>query len=76
MKAYAANLGYALTSDAKIGTLYTYTDTKNVEVSYTGLYASYSFNGALKGLSLIAQYEDLGKDKDGNEFRIKGSYKF
>jgi hypothetical protein len=76
MKAYAANLEYALTSDAKIGTLYTYTDTKNVEVSYTGLYASYSFNGALKGLSLIAQYEDLGKDKDGNEFRIKGSYKF
>lgn len=76
MKAYAANLEYAITPAAKAGTLYTYTDTKGVEVSYTGVYASYTFDGALKGLSLVAQYEDLGKDGTGNEVRIKGSYKF
>lgn len=76
MKAYAVNLEYALTQSAKIGTLYTYTDTKNVEVSYTGFYASYAFSGELKGLNIIAQYENLGEDKDGHELRFKGSYKF
>jgi hypothetical protein len=76
MKAYAVNVEYALTQSAKIGTLYTYTDTKNIEVSYTGFYASYTFSRALKGLNLIAQYENLGEDKDGHEFRFKGSYKF
>lgn len=84
MEAYAFNLEYALTPAAKLGTLYTYTDTdtdvarasKNEKVSYTGIYGSYSFSGTLKGLSIIAQYENLGEDVDGDQFRLKGSYKF
>lgn len=84
MKAYAAGLEYAIMPAMTVGSIYAYTDTdtdaaraiKNEKVSYAGFYSSYSFSGTLKGLSLIAQYEALGEDKDGNEFRFKGSYKF
>lgn len=76
MKAYAANLEYSITPAAKVGTLYTYTDTKNTEVSYTGVYVSYTFDGSLKGLSVSSQFETIDQDRDGQEFRFKGSYKF
>ncbi|AFL67366.1 OprD family outer membrane porin [Sulfurospirillum barnesii] len=76
MKAYAGGLDYKITPASTIGTVYTYTNTKNEEVSYTGFYASYTFSGELKGLSVSAQYETIGKDGDGDQFRFRGSYKF
>ena len=85
MKAYALGLDYKITPSTSVGTIYAYTDTNtdvarsidNEKVSYTGFYASYAFSGTLKGLTVVTQYEDLGKDKEGgHEFRFKGSYKF
>ena len=76
MEAYALNLDYALTPSAKVGTLYVHTDTDSEKVSYTGFYASYDFGGFLKGFSVSGQYETIGKDKDGDQFRFRGTYKF
>lgn len=76
MEAYALSLDYALTTAAKVGTLYVQTDTDSEKVSYTGFYASYGFGGFLKGLSVSGQYETIGKDKDGDQFRFRGTYRF
>ena len=81
MKAYATGLDYKINPSANIGTVYVATThdanfAANADVSYTGFYASYSFSGALKGLSVVAQYETIGKDADGDQFCFKGSCKF
>lgn len=81
MKAYAAGLDYKINPSTNVGTVYVATTNDanfaaDADVSYTGFYASYSFSGALKGLSVVAQYETIGKDADGDQFRFKGSYKF
>ncbi|NCD12914.1 MAG: outer membrane porin, OprD family [Epsilonproteobacteria bacterium] len=81
MKAYAAGLDYKINPSTNVGTVYVATTHDanfaiDADVSYTGFYASYSFSGALKGLSVVAQYETIGKDADGDQFRFKGSYKF
>ncbi|RBQ32539.1 porin [Arcobacter sp. FW59] len=77
MKAYAFNLDYKLSSIFKVGTMYTYTDIKNIEkVSYSGVYTNVDLNNLLKGLSTQVQYEKVGKDKDLNELRVKLFYKF
>lgn len=76
MQAYALYIDYALLAGAKMGALYVSTDTDAQNASYTGVFTSYNFSGALKGLSVVAQYETKGKDLDGDEFRFKGSYKF
>lgn len=38
------------------------------KVSFTSVYGYYKFDGALKGLKLGAEFEDKGKDKDGQDY--------
>lgn len=76
MKAYALNFEYKALQSLKIGTIYTYTNTKNEKVSYSGIYANNDFSSTLKGLSSQIQYEKLRNDKKGDELRIKLFYKF
>ncbi|MDD3343883.1 MAG: OprD family outer membrane porin [Sulfurospirillaceae bacterium] len=76
-EAYAIDIAYKFNADAKIGVDYTATeDVNNVKLSYSAVYGSYKFAGALKGLSILAQYEKEGKDGNQDEFRFKANYKF
>lgn len=76
-EAYAIDIAYKINADAKIGVDYTTTDNDaGTELSYSAVYGSYAFGGALKGLSVLAQYEKEGKDGNDNEFRFKANYKF
>ncbi|WP_332444590.1 OprD family outer membrane porin [Wolinella succinogenes] len=76
MEAWAFNLDYAFTPSLKAGFLYVDVDDDKTEVSYTGGYISYAFSGSLKGLTLSAQYDNEGKDGDGDSFRFRTIYKF
>ena len=76
-EAYAIDIAYKINADAKIGIDYTTTDDDaGTELSYSAVYGSYAFGGALKGLSVLAQYEKEGKDGNDKEFRFKANYKF
>lgn len=76
-EAYAIDIAYKFSADAKVGIDYTTTEDKlGVEYSYSAVYGSYAFGGTLKGLSVLAQYEKAGKDSNDNEFRFKANYKF
>lgn len=84
-KAYAIDTNYAINAQAKIGARYVSVDlpqaagTESKDYNTLDFYASYAFEGALKGFVLEAQYEDLSADsgaKDTNEFRFKAAYKF
>lgn len=76
-EAYAIDIAYKFSADAKIGIDYTTTEDKvGTELTYSAVYGSYAFGGALKGLSVLAQYEKEGKDGNDEEFRFKASYKF
>ncbi len=76
-EAYAIDIAYKINTDAKIGIDYTTTEDKvGTELSYSAVYGSYAFGGALKGLSVLAQYEKEGKDGNDQEFRFKANYKF
>lgn len=76
-EAYAIDIAYKLNEDAKIGVDYTQTeDPVRGDLSYSAVYGSYAFGGALKGLSVLVQYEKEGKDGNDEELRIKTSYKF
>ncbi|WP_333803353.1 OprD family outer membrane porin [Sulfurospirillum sp.] len=80
VEAYAADLNYDITSAANVGARYVETKDKSAaiteKVSFTSVYGYYKFDGALKGLKLGVEYEDLGKDKDGNDLWVKAGYKF
>lgn len=76
-EAYAIDVAYKFNADAKIGVDYTQTDDPaRGDLSYSAVYGSYAFSGALKGLSVLVQYEKEGKDGNDEELRVKTSYKF
>jgi hypothetical protein len=76
-EAYAIDIAYKFNANSKIGIDYTTTDNDaGTELSYSAVYGSYAFDGALKGLSVLAQYEKEGKDGNDQEFRFKANYKF
>lgn len=76
-EAYAIDVAYKITKDAKVGIDYLVTeDPVRGDLSYSAVYGSYAFDGALKGLSVLAQYEKEGKDGNDEEFRFKANYKF
>lgn len=76
-EAYAVDIAYKFSADAKIGIDYTATDNgTGTELSYSAVYGSYAFGGSLKGLSILVQYEKEGKDGNDEELRVKTSYKF
>ncbi|MDD2384829.1 MAG: porin [Sulfurospirillaceae bacterium] len=76
-EAYAVDIAYNFNADAKIGIDYTTTeDVANKKLSYSAVYGSYKFGGALKGLGVLVQYEEEGKDGDAKELRFKANYKF
>jgi len=77
--AYAVDLNYDLTDAANFGARYVYVDKNTVTLSkesYTALYGSYKFDGALKGLKVSAEYEDKGEDVKGEDLWLKANYKF
>jgi hypothetical protein len=66
-----------ITAAANVGARYVESDfNDNTKGSYTSLYASYKFDGALKNFKLSAEFESKGKDKDGDQLRFKANYKF
>lgn len=74
---YAVDLNYDITAAANIGARYVESDfNDNTKGSYTSLYASYKFDGALKNFKVGAEFESKGKDKDGDQMRFKANYKF
>ena len=76
-EAYAIDVAYNVNADTKIGVDYLVTeDPVRGDLSYSAVYGSYTFGGALKGLSVLAQYEKEGKDGNDQEFRFKANYKF
>lgn len=76
-EAYAIDIAYNINKDAKIGIDYLVTeDPARGDLSYSAVYGSYAFSGTLKGLSVLAQYEEEGKDGNDKEFRFKANYKF
>ncbi len=77
-KAYMADLNYDLTTAANIGVRYVEVkdDLNALKYSYSSIYGSYKFEGALKGFSLGAQFESQGKDADGDDLWVKANYKF
>ena len=79
--AYKIGVDYAITSNASIGASYVGATTEvlglaDVKQSYVSLIGSYSFDGALKGLSLDVIYDKAGKDVDAEELRVQAAYKF
>lgn len=76
-EAYAIDVAYNLNKDTKIGVDYLVTeDPVRGDLSYKAVYGSYAFDGALKGLSALLQYEKEGKDGNDEELRFKANYKF
>ena len=81
-KSYLLDLNYDLTAAANIGARYVLADgyvlssAVSNKVSSTAVYGSYKFEGALKGFSLKAEYEDQGKDADSRDLWVKANYKF
>lgn len=74
---YAVDLNYDITAAANLGARYVESDfNDNTKGSYTSLYASYKFSGALKNFKVGAEFESKGKDKDGDQMRFKANYKF
>jgi len=77
-KAYLADLNYDVTASANLGARYVQAnnDFLDEKVSYTSLYGSYKFEGALKGFKTGVEYEKVGKDGDGDNVWVKANYKF
>ena len=79
-KAYAIDLNYKITPDAKIGGKYSSYDytTATVDFDIMTFYGEYAFSGALKGFVVEAVYEmvDNATGADTNELRFKANYKF
>ena len=76
-EAYAIDIAYKFNDDAKIGIDYTQTeDPIRGDLSYSAVYGSYAFGGALKGFSVLVQYEKEGQDGNDDELRVKTYYKF
>lgn len=74
---YAIDLNYDITAAANVGARYVEADfNDNTKASYTGVYASYKFDGALKNFKVGVEFESKGKDEDGEELRFKANYKF
>ena len=81
-KAYKIGAAYAVTTNANLGVSYTVNKMDSAaatadEKTFLAFEGDYAFEGALKGLSLSAIYEDQGKDANGqNEMWLKAIYKF
>ncbi|WP_263831975.1 OprD family outer membrane porin [Sulfurospirillum oryzae] len=77
-QAYLADVNYDVTSAANVGVRYVLADDNYLDAkySYSAVYGSYKFDGALKGFKLGAEYEKQGKDVDGSDLWVKASYKF
>ncbi|WP_067174032.1 OprD family outer membrane porin [Sulfurospirillum sp. UCH001] len=77
-KAYLVDINYDVTAAANIGARYVQADydVTNEKASFTSIYGSYKFDGALKGFKLGAEFEDKGKDASGNDLWVKANYKF
>jgi len=79
-KAYAIDLNYKITPDAKIGGKYSSYDytTATVDFDIMTFYGEYAFSGALKGFVIEAVYEMVDNETgaDTNELRFKANYKF
>ena len=75
-KSYMVDLNYDITKAANVGARYTYVKIDDFKESFTSVYASYKFDGPVKGLSVSAEYEDQGKDIDGHDFWLKANYQF
>ena len=80
-EAYAIGLDYAINAQATVGAIYTDLDDNGHGRGYghqtfMGFKAGYDFAGALKGFGLGAEYDIAGQDADGEEVRIKATYKF
>ena len=78
---YMVDVNYDITPFTNIGARYVLADgyinsSVNRKVSSTSFYGSYKFDGALKGLNLVLQYEIQGKDDDASDVRAKVIYKF
>jgi hypothetical protein len=51
-------------------------DFDSEKYSFTSVYGYYKFEAALKGLKVGVEYEDKGKDADGQDLWVKAGYKF
>jgi len=77
--AYSVDANYLFRNiNFKVGARYTGVEdnANDKEYAYTDIYTSYTFTGALKGLSADISYQDWGKDADGHDFWFKANYKF
>ncbi|WP_331775497.1 OprD family outer membrane porin [Sulfurospirillum sp. 1612] len=81
-KAWKIDLGYAINKNANVNAYYNTTDMQAANSDYDvyGAGAGYKFEGTLKGLGVVAQYEiksfdDSSKDDD-KRFRFKATYAF
>jgi len=73
---YLIDLNYDITASANIGARYVLAEMATEDADSTAVYGSYKFEGSLKGLSFTAQYEEQGKDADGEDLWLKANYKF
>jgi imipenem/basic amino acid-specific outer membrane pore len=77
--AYSVDANYYFKNiNFKLGARYTGVDdnANDKEYAYTDIYTTYTFVGALKGLSTDIMYQDWGKDANGHDFWFKANYKF
>ena len=77
-KSYAVDLNYDITAAANVGARYVEikNDFDSEKYSFTSVYGYYKFEAALKGLKVGVEYEDKGKDADGQDLWVKANYKF
>ena len=77
-QAYLVDVNYDVTAAANVGVRYVLADDNYLDAkySYSAVYGSYKFDGALKGFKLGAEYEAKGKDIDGQDLWVKANYKF
>jgi len=76
-EAYKVGATYAVLKNANLGLNYTVNEYGTTKDTFTAVEADYACEGALKGLSLSAIYEDGGKDaKNMDELWVKAIYKF
>ena len=76
-KAYMADLNYDVTSALNLGARYVEIkdDFNDGKGSFTSVYGYYKCD-VLKGLKLGLEYENQGKDLDGDDIWVKANYKF
>ena len=74
---YAVDVNYDVMPQLNVGARYVNIDNDTNKYAYTGVYGAYSFEGALKNLSLGVEFEKGSKDaSEDQELRVKANYKF